>query len=237
MKKLILLLLILLTSISIYAQENLAYFTISTNVRSGPSTEYGLRGGILGSGSLTVTGKTNFDSSRICTGIDEQDKDMWLRVDFHGVEGWVQYCLTDYDGDVDNLPIVEPLSTFIPRGLEVARIPDGSFYGMVVTDRLGKAPDSPYIHAKTRLTQFIHLRAMPTTNAEILDYISSQYVYVIDISDDGVWVKVEYDAKLTSCLLVNKYDDCPYERISGWVALYLLSMPKNWQTTFVEQKN
>lgn len=235
MKKLILLLIISLTSISIYAQEDLAYFTVGTNVRSGPSVEFGLRGGILAGGSLTVTGKTNFDSSRMCTGDLEQDKDMWLRVDFYGLEGWVSYCLTDYDGDLDTLIIVEATSPFYPTGLDIAGIPPRGLGRMRITDELGHVPVAPYLIAKSRATQFIHLRSTPSTSSEILDYVSGDYLYVTGISDDRAWVQVEYDAKLTSCLLVNTNDDCPYQRISGWIASYLLSMPKNWQTTFVEQ--
>jgi hypothetical protein len=76
------------------------------NVRSVP---HGRIYGVLYDGNrLTVTGRSDFDISRQCTGDYFTDRDMWFRVDLQGIEGWVSRCAVQFSGDIASIPIVEP---------------------------------------------------------------------------------------------------------------------------------
>lgn len=203
-------------------------------VRSGPSVQYSHRASMWSWDRLTVTGKSVFDGSQPCTDDLDYDNDLWLRVDVQGIEGWVNYCVVKVTGDLDGLPVAEPAFPENDEWLELAEIPNGIFFTRIV-DRLGTQPEQPFVIGLTRTRNYIQLREQPSLGTPILDHISSDKVYVTGISANGVWVRVEYDAKLTSCLQVaDSTDDCPYERISGWVAKYLLSFPPDWQATFAE---
>lgn len=234
MFKLVVACLVFLMSILSYAQTVQPSFEIST-IRSGPSTDYSERGSLWSSHELTVTGKSVFDGGQHCSEDGNFNNDLWLRVDLQGIEGWVNYCVVRFEGDVASLPIVEPAYPELDEWINLASIPlDGLFFTRI-TDELGSTPESPYVVAATRTRNFIHLRANPNLGAEIIDHLSSEQVYVIDVSADGVWVKVEYDARLASCLQnADSVDECPLEPMSGWVARYLLSIPTGWHEILAE---
>ena len=220
MKKLLLLLFVFLIGVVNYAQDsqNTIRITMRVNIRSGPGEQYTVYGGVgYGRDGLTVTGKTDFDSSRVCTGIWERDQDMWVRVDFEGFEGWVNYCTGRFDGDIDSLPVVEPAFPMEPIFALRTRW----------RDQLGEEPNTPFIVSRIRAFS-IHLRSEPNLSAEIIDHIQLFWdIYVTGVSADGRWVRVEYEAQPSSCILQQEYP-CRMQRVSGWVAKFLLQYPVGW---------
>lgn len=228
--------LLFVLGIVVYAQDTEPYVEVyqpAVNVRSGPSEQYLSRGAMWSGDRLTVTGKSNFTGTQSCTDDSNYENDLWLRVDVQGIEGWVNYCVVKFAGNLDHLPIAVSAYPEVDEWLNLATIPlDGIFFS-TIRDELGSVPDVPSVIGLTRTRNFIHLRQEPRLDANILDHISGEQVYVTDVSSDGVWVRVEYDAKLSSCLQeAQSHTACAYQRISGWVARYLLFLPTDWQDTF-----
>lgn len=175
-------------------------------VRSGPGTDYSWRGGVT-RGSLTITGRNEFDTSRVCRGINEVDLDMWLRVDFNGVEGWVALCAVNTDADVATLPVVTAASPLLISEIDYANTPS------VLT--LGDAPET-YVYGVTRAR--VNLRdGASLDNAVVQELRGGELLYVTGMNADASWVSVEIGEQ------------------SGWIARYLLSLPTDWQDTFAEE--
>ena len=210
--------LILLIATTTYAQDTPNTIAIGerVNVRSGPGIEYTVRGGAGSSGGvLTVTGKTDFDASRVCTGIWERDKVLWLRVDLEGIEGWVNFCAGDFEGNIDSLPVVDPMYPVLQIRDRRRRF----------VDQLGTAPDSPYVLARVRVVS-IQLRESPSLSAEVIDNATLySEIYVTGRSSDGIWVRVEYSNKIQACYI----DPCTGHPISGWMPKFLLNYPVDWE--------
>jgi len=230
--------LVFFLSVVSYAQTVQSLPERASNIRSGPSTEYSVRAGFWSPVQLSVTGKSVLEGETACVEDDNYNNDLWLRVDIQGIEGWVNFCVVRFDGDLDTLPVVEPAYPELDEWINQATVPlDGIFFS-VIRDELGEAPDTPYVIASTRTQNFIHLRENPDLGANILDHLSGEQVYVTGVSADGVWLQVEYDAKLSSCYAdAESVDDCPLERVTGWVARYLLSLPQDWQDIFAEDES
>ena len=223
MKQLLFLIGFLLMTNIIYAQESQNYVIIEqpTNIRSGPAGRYAVRG-VVNNGILSVTGKTAFDSSRICTGVWSRDVDMWLRVDLEGVEGWVKFCIVDFEGDINNLPIAEPISPLIRRPTQYV------YYGIASgfrVDELGDKPTGINIIASTRYDH-INVRTKPQINSEIIEILTAEKVYIVGQNDNSTWVYITYSG-------ISPYDKDSWwsglQTQSGWIASYLVTKPHGWQ--------
>lgn len=175
------------------------------NVRSGPGTQYSLRGG-LNNGSLTITGRTDFDTNRVCTGIVERDLDMWLRVDFNGVEGWVALCAVNVDADLSTIPVAAAGNPMLIEDIDYANTPAAM--------SLGDEPET-FIYGVTRAR--VNLREGAGLSSNVVQEIrGGELIYVTGMNGDANWIQVEVGD------------------VSGWMARYLVSLPANWQDTFAE---
>lgn len=203
-KILILLIAILAIAIPMLAQDEVSPTASATavNVRSGDGTQYSMRG-VLTKGSLSITGRNNFDPNRVCTGIVETDLDMWLRVDLYHVEGWVARCAVNVTGDIAGLPVVSPSNSML--------ITQISFDDLPQEQPLGDASVEKFVYGVTR--SGVNMREGASIGANVIEMLrAGELVYVVATNDDQSWVKVEIDGK------------------SGWVARYLMSLPKDWQS-------
>jgi len=199
---------ILAVAVPLFAQDEVAPAASGTgvNVRSGPGTEYSLRGGLI-RGSLTITGRNNFATDRICTGILGQDLDMWLRVDYNGVEGWVALCAVNVDADLNTIPVTSPSHPILIEDIDYAENP--------AAQSLGDEPDT-FVLGTTRAR--VNMRTGAGLGNDIITELrGGELVYVTDHNEDASWVKVEVEGN------------------TGWVARYLLSLPQDWQDTFADE--
>lgn len=217
----LILMLCLLIPVIIHAQDQQNYVIIEqpTNIRSGNSRYFAVRG-VVNTGLLTVTGKTDFDSTRICTGVWNSDLDMWLRVDLEGIEGWVKFCLVDFVGDIANLPIVEPISPLIRRPTRYV------YYGLASAyraDELGDEPSLINLVASTRYDH-INLRSEPRIDSEIIEILTAEKVYIIGRNLDSTWLYISYSG-------ISPYGHWwnGLQTQTGWIASYLLTKPEGWQ--------
>jgi len=222
MKNLLILVIFLIVTVTSIAQvpENHVILEQPTNIRSGSGGHYAVRG-VVNNGILSVTGKTDFDSP-ICTGIWSRDVDMWLRVDLEGVEGWVKFCIVDFEGDINNLPIVEPSSPLIRRPTRYV------YYGIASgfrADELGSEPSSINMIAPTRYDH-INVRDKPQIDSEIIEILTAEKVYIIGQNANSTWIYVTYSG-------ISPYDRDSWWRglqtQSGWIASYLVTKPDGWQ--------
>jgi hypothetical protein len=79
------------------------------NIRSGPGRDYVVRAVLNNGFSVIATGRSNFDPAISCEGYPNQGNgDMWLRIQYSELEGWVNRCVVELDGEVADLPVVEP---------------------------------------------------------------------------------------------------------------------------------
>jgi hypothetical protein len=185
------------------------------NVRSVPR---GRIYGVLYDGdSLTVTGRSDFDISRQCTGDYFTDIDMWFRVDLQGIEGWVSRCAVQFSGDMESVPVVEPNNAVSSR-IYIC-------YSLCSQDELGIAPEGVSVVGATRFNIRVH--EMPSTQSPVLEITSSPQVYVVGRTDNSSWVKVQYGEVLDfrPCY----YCHVEYQTRQGWVARFLLNLPQGWE--------
>jgi uncharacterized protein YraI len=203
--------LVMAISIPLFAQDDATPATaegVGVNIRSGPGTEYSLRGG-LSNGSLTITGRNDFDTNRVCTNINVRDLDMWLQVDYNGVEGWVTLCAVNIDVDLDTITVVESSHPIMIESIDYANNPSAL--------RLGAEPET-FVFGVTRAR--LNLRDGAGLDSEIIQELrGAALLYVTGMNDDASWVKVEVGD------------------VSGWVARYLLSLPHDWQDTFTDDES
>ena len=205
---LVLVITVLAVAVPMFAQDNVVPAVSGTgvNIRSGAGTEYSLRGGLI-RGSLTITGRNDFDTDRICTGFFEQDLDMWLRVDYNGVEGWVALCTVDVNTDVSAIPVVSASHPILISDLNYDDNPSAV--------ELGDRPET-FVFGTTRARVNMRTGA-GLDNSIITELRGGEMVYVTDVNSDGSWVKVQVEDN------------------TGWVARYLMNLPKDWQDTFAEE--
>jgi uncharacterized protein YraI len=202
-------------------EQSIEHRSHALNVRSGASREYTVRGVVADGDVLTVTGRTAFDTNRTCDGYYNANTDMWLRVDFQGIEGWVGYCLGQFQGDLNSVPVTEPIYPVLRRQARYGYIhsfPSG-------LDELGSAPLMPYIRGNVRYSR-INLRRNPVLDGEIIDILTSESVYVIGCSANRQWLKVTY------------LGISPFNRVwwrgaepqTGWIAANtLFTLPQGWE--------
>lgn len=198
---------LLAVAIPAFAQDAVTISLADTaaNIRTGDGLQYSTRGTYYG-GDLAVTGRNDFDASRVCRG-DDTDFDMWLRVDHFGVEGWIARCVVNVAGDLSTVTVVEPSSPVLIRSLY-----DDDNEQPALVDEIGDAPSTAYVFGFTRSR--VNFRDAPGLTANILKSLAaSQSVYVIGRNADNTWVQVTLDGE------------------TGWIARYLVFMPINWETT------
>lgn len=201
---------VLAVALPLFAQDDLTPMATGTgvNVRSGPGIEYSLRGGLI-RGSLTITGRNDFDTTRVCNGLTAQDLDMWLQVDYNGVEGWVAYCAVNVNTDLITVPVTNAGFPVLINDINYATTPSAL--------PLGARPEK-FVFGATRAR--VNMRTGSGLDNNIIRELrGNETVYVTDHNADYSWVKVQVDGQ------------------SGWVARYLIALPQDWQTTFVEQES
>ncbi len=205
------LIVVMAVGVPMFAQDGATPATAEgtgVNIRSGPGTDYSLRGGLI-RGSLTITGRNDFDTTRVCTSINARDLDMWLRVDYNGVEGWVALCAVDVDVELDTIPVVESSNPIMIEDIDYSKT--------LSALRLGDEPET-FVFGVTRAR--LNLRDGAGLGSNIIEEIrGGELVYVTGMNADASWVKVEVGD------------------LSGWVARYLLSLPYQWQDTFAEDES
>lgn len=171
---------IFVTALSAFAADAVTLSTGEKNInaRSGPGLEYVVRAVLRAETILTVTGRNDFDVNRVCRG-QESDNDMWLRVQYRSMEGWVARCAVTVEGDLASVAVVEPAN---PQ--------------MAAAEPLKKltAPEeldtSKYIG---HTGENVVLRQSASLNAAALGVIpANKPVYVIGRTENGAWVKVQF---------------------------------------------
>jgi uncharacterized protein YraI len=174
------------------------------NVRSGPGLGYTIRGVVPPDFTLEISARNDFAEDRMCRGLDA-DNDMWLRIDFNGIEGWISRCVVNIDGDVDALPTAEAATPQL-----ISEIPPFEFDDNIT---LGAQPESGYVIGFTRAR--VNVRAGSSLLDTIVDIAPAiEPIYVIGRTENNRWVRVQYDG------------------VSGWIARYLVQLPSDW-TDFV----
>lgn len=188
---------------SAFAQDSSVKASSETpvNVRSGPGQEYTVRG-VLYSGTLNVTARNNFSTGRVCRG-NTSDMDMWLRVDFKGVEGWISRCAVAIEGKVDSLSVTSASNPILVDTLK-------PFELTVAEDDVDVEPAGAnvrgYVSARA------NLREASSLSGKVLTVLTSgEDVFVIGRTADNTWVQVMEDGQ------------------TGWVARYLMQLPYDWQ--------
>jgi uncharacterized protein YraI len=175
------------------------------NIRTGDGLEYSTRGTYYGV-EMTVTGRSDFDTSRICLG-ENSDFDMWLRIEQFGVEGWIARCVVTVTGDLATVPVVEPSAPVLIRSLydDDNELPE-------LVNEIGDAPDGDFVYGFTRSR--VNFREAPALGAEIMKSLAAtQAVYVIGRNAENTWVQVTLNGE------------------TGWIARYLVFMPVDWENT------
>jgi len=176
------------------------FATAPANVRSGPGLDYTVRGvAYPGEEGLTVTGRNNVDPATGCNiGVSEAS---WLRVDYHGIEGWVSRC-SGSAVNVQNVPVTSPAFPMLRS--EQDRI----FARMPEVDE--SRPDVDFIWGFTR--ERLNIRTAPGLGAEVQDVARAiEDVYVTGRTQDGHWVEVYFNGK------------------TGWAFSHLMLLPRTWE--------
>lgn len=202
------LIVVMAVSLPLFAQDSATPATAEgtgVNIRSGPGTEYSLRGGLI-KGSLTITGRNEFDPNRVCTNINLRDLDMWLRVDYNGVEGWVALCAVDIDVELTTIPVVESSHPMMIEDIDYAKT--------ISALTLGDEPET-FVFGVTRAR--VNLREGAGLDSNVIQELrGGELIYVTGMNADASWVKVEVG------------------EVSGWIARYLMSLPYEWQKTLTD---
>lgn len=175
----------------------------SVNLRTGPGIIYTVRGtiGAFGEETLTVTGRSNFAEGRVCRG-DVIDLSMWLRVDYEGVEAWVNRCVVSINGEVDTLPVAEPVMPRLVSEQEASR----------AVSIPGVTADPDKVIGFTRGGP-INVRAAGSLEADVNFVVGDVVaIYITGTNADASWMQVEFG-----------------DGASGWIASYLLQLPRDWQ--------
>ncbi|MCB9459181.1 MAG: SH3 domain-containing protein [Anaerolineaceae bacterium] len=194
----------------------------ATNVRSGPGTEYSILGIVAkyNTASLTITGRANFEASELTCLRTALRQDAWVRVDFMGIEGWVNYCVGTVDGDVNTLPVVQP-------NYPQSRWANSDYPVWQADTMADEAPTEDYVIGSARYER-INVYDAPSRDGNATDLLSARQVYVTGVSADGLWFYVEYSG-YSAFESANWYS--PRQDMSGWIFHETLNMPYNWQAT------
>lgn len=187
---------ILVSAFAVFAAEGV---TINTgeqdiNLRGGPGLGYVVRAVLDPATSLTVTGRSDFDTSRFCRGL-ESDNNMWLRVQFGALDGWVARCAVTVEGDITSLAVIEVAN--LPKAAEPLK-------KLAAPDELDT---SGYIG---HTGENVVLREAGSLNAPAIGVIpAGKPVYVQGRSSDNAWVQVqfgEYNGWVARHLMVLGYN-------------------------------
>lgn len=170
---------IFMSAFAVFAAEEV---TINTgaqdiNLRSGPGLGYVVRAVLDPETTLTATGRNDFDASRFCRG-RESDNNMWLRVQFGALEGWVARCAVKVEGDITSLAVVEAANA--PKAAEPLK-------RLTAPDELDT---SKYI---VHTGENVVLREAASVEAAAIGVIpAGKPVYVLGRTADNAWVKVQF---------------------------------------------
>lgn len=172
------------------------------SIHSGPGVQYSEH--LVSYGGLIVpaTGRSDFEPARICRQDWWADRDMWLRVQFNEIEGWVWRCHPNIQitGDIAVLPVVTPAYAVLNK--------DKHYPPLTGTDI---APPGYAMGAVVRYVGAV-VRAAPGLDAEILGSVTRhQAVYITGRTEHAGWVHV----------VVMDH--------TGWMASHLLSLRPGWQ--------
>jgi uncharacterized protein YraI len=175
----------------------------AVNVRSGPGLEYTIRA-TFKSGELTADGRNDFATGMVCEG-DASDLNMWLRVDYRGVEGWVNRCAVAIEGNVDALPVVTATAPVLVENSNSEDVVE-------VVEDFGPQPSGRFVTAYTLAR--VNFREEANVRSNIKEVLApEQGVYATGRTANNQWIEVSFGGE------------------TGWVARYLVLMPANWETT------
>lgn len=178
-----------------------------TNIRSGPGFQYTVRA--VQDGTFTITGRTEFDLDGTCLTTDTGAA-AWVRISFGGGEGWLNRCVGTVDGDLSGVPVVEAANpvVIVDRATRVASVSGDLLLdnteGVIayVTARVANVRENPSVNS-TRIGALARPEEGDTT------------VYVIGRNEAGTWARVTFNNGT--------------EVITGWVARFLLQLPRDWK--------
>lgn len=179
------------------------------NVRSGA----GLGFSVLSTttATVTITGRTDFDVNASCNTLGLTGG--WLRVNLDGIEGWVARCAGDITGDLAGVPVVSgDTGTIVPT-----RGGSNALTGNLLGD---SEPTGKYTTGFVTASN-ANVRETPSVKAPVVARLSAgtpiaTAVYVIGRNESGSWVRVQF---------VNAEGATQ----TGWMARFLLQLPRNWQ--------
>jgi uncharacterized protein YraI len=154
----------------------------AVNVRSGPGLQFILRGTLQFNFILIATGRNDYEFDFTCTGNPASDNDAWLRVVLiENLEGWVNLCVVEVEGEDTSLPVSEPSDPELIEDYEEVEEIDG-------TDFVPENPD----FASVTLGEMI-VRDAPSLNGEILGSIPEGVtVELLARTYLGGWIKIRY---------------------------------------------
>lgn len=208
--KMILILLVLATvllSVSAVAAQEIDPPFVTTvqpvNIRSGPGTEYLVRGVMNTGVFLPATGRNAFAPEVQC--LDRPiDAEMWFRVQFNEIEGWVNRCVVVFEGDIDVLPVVNVPSDGVfvnDEGYPIAAIEGPN--------------DAPFgeIFIESYTNENAALRDVPSLRTPIVgDIPAGELVFIVGRSEPAGWVELVYNG------------------VRGWAAGHLFILDEGWES-------
>lgn len=207
----LLLLLILIAVIPVAAAQDSVTVTTLDSLRgdevslhSGPGVQYTEI--VVSFGGLTVpaTGRNDFDTSRACTGVYRDDLDMWLRVQFNELEGWVWRCHPNVqiDGDLASLPVVNPTHAVLVKDAHYIELTGSNV-----------PPKRPFLFTFVTYNAVL-LRTAPNLDSPVLGKLTNGTgVYIIGRTEKGGWAQVVAKGH------------------TGWIASHLVSLRRGWEAS------
>src|SRR5436305_10059482 len=142
-----------------------AYRTV--NVRNGAGRQYDIIGQLNSGNEVHITGRSD----------DESD---WLRIDFHGSDGWLAYFTVTILGDINQLEIVSPQDD------------QQSAHAHTVTPNTLQASSGVFVTAYRR----VNVRSGP--GSEYLSIGNLEAGSTADVtgrSDDNEWLRIDFGDK------------------------------------------
>ncbi|MEZ4672063.1 MAG: SH3 domain-containing protein [Anaerolineae bacterium] len=201
----------IISTSAITAQAQEPFITVGSplrgdevSIRSGPGPQYTEIAVSFGDLQLPVTGRSDFDPTRACSGIRQQDIDMYLRVQFNEIEGWVWRChpYLTVTGDTAAVPVAAAAYPVLvaDAGYPVERL-----------EGYTRPPRSPFVGGFVTYNAAL-VREAPDVSSEVIGSVGSGgSVYVIGRTAHAGWVKIIIAGH------------------TGWMASHLLHLPHGWQ--------
>lgn len=235
---LFLLLALLILSLPLQAQDtppdpSTTNVTVSTTtaavrVRSGPGTNFTVRGTLYVGFVLVATGRSDYDVSFTCTGNPANDQQAWLRVELsQGAEGWVNLCVVVVAGDDTTLPVSDPA---YPETID----DEDDIPPIEGDDSPVENPDLVSITLAV-----VIVRSAPNLGGAALGTIDDgEFVEMLAITYGGSWVQIRYKGVTGwiinfAVLITNDQEDIlpVYVSISGTIesivgnTIYIFGVP------------